>query len=264
MKLVAKNWAEFQHYHNRMPPWIKLHKSLLDNFEFMSLPTASKALAPLLWLLASESEDGQIDGTPAKIAFRLRMSVTEVTAGLTPLIHNGFFLEIGNASTPLAIGLQDACLETERETEGEAERELEKETEGEREKEYCLANVHDVFDYWKSKLNHTRSKLDPKRRKLIATRLKEGYTVADLRKAIIGCSVSQWHMGANDRGTKFDSLELILRDATNVDKFIGYADNPPKARGRAAHIQDAGRAAVDEFVNAGAAPDFIDAEVRYG
>jgi len=66
-RLRPKNWNEFQHYKRRHPPWVKLHKRLLDNFEFQSLPLASKALAPMLWLLASEDRQGWIDAEAAKI-----------------------------------------------------------------------------------------------------------------------------------------------------------------------------------------------------
>ena len=58
MLLITKNWAEFQHYKDRSPPWIKLHKELLDDRQYQSLPLASRALAPMLWLLASETKDG--------------------------------------------------------------------------------------------------------------------------------------------------------------------------------------------------------------
>ena len=61
MKLTPRNWDDFQHYKERRPVWIKLHKNLLDDYEFHCLPVASKALAPLLWLLASEYSDGTID-----------------------------------------------------------------------------------------------------------------------------------------------------------------------------------------------------------
>ena len=54
MKITPRNWARFQHYNTRRPPWIKLHRGLLDDYQFHTLPLASKALAPLLWLLASE------------------------------------------------------------------------------------------------------------------------------------------------------------------------------------------------------------------
>ena len=118
MRLVPKKWAEFQHYKDRSPPWIKLHRGLLDNREFICLPLASKALAPLLWLLASESKDGSFDADVGELAFRLRMSEQDVAAGLKPLIDKGFFLD---ASTMLAPCLQVATPETEREAEKEGD-----------------------------------------------------------------------------------------------------------------------------------------------
>jgi len=123
MIITPKNWSEFQHYKDRAPPWIKLHKGLLDNFDFQSLPVASRALAPMLWLLASEEKDGQIDAQPEKLAFRLRMSVEELKPALEALIDKGFFLI---ASKPLAKRKHVAVPETETEaykpeTEGETE-----------------------------------------------------------------------------------------------------------------------------------------------
>jgi hypothetical protein len=48
----------------------------------MSLPLASKAIAPLLWLLASESKDGQFDASYDELSFRLRITNKEVEEGL--------------------------------------------------------------------------------------------------------------------------------------------------------------------------------------
>ena len=115
-QLEVKNWRVFQHYKDRSPPWIKLQKSLLDDFDFQMLPIASKALAPMLWLLASEHEDGSIDADPRRIAFRLRWPEADIIAGLKPLIDGGFLFV---ASGVLAPCLQDATPETE--TEGEKE-----------------------------------------------------------------------------------------------------------------------------------------------
>jgi hypothetical protein len=112
VKIVPKNWRDFQHYKDRNPPWIRLHKSLLDNYEFQCLPVASRALAPMLWLLASDSVDGVIDATAAKLAFRLRMSESDVRDALKPLIDNGFF---AIASGVLAECPQVAVPETETE-----------------------------------------------------------------------------------------------------------------------------------------------------
>lgn len=123
MKITPKNWRDFQHYKDRNPPWIRLHKGLLDNFEFQSLPVASRALAPMLWLLASDSIDGCIDADPKKLAFRLRMPLSEVVEALKPLIDNGFFCVEQSASNKLAEGLRGAVPETETEAETEAKAE---------------------------------------------------------------------------------------------------------------------------------------------
>ena len=99
MKLIPKNWVKFQHYKDRNPPWIKLHRDLLNDKEFMRLPLASKGLAPVLWLLASESVEGIFDADFDELEFRLRISQKELEAAIKPLIDNGFFLD---ASTMLA------------------------------------------------------------------------------------------------------------------------------------------------------------------
>lgn len=113
MSLTPKNWQSFQHYKDRAPVWIKLHRSLLDDADFHCLPIASKALAPMLWLVASEYEGGCITVPPQKIAWRLRMSVDEFTEALRPLIDGGFF----DASEPLALCAQVAMPEKRRDRE---------------------------------------------------------------------------------------------------------------------------------------------------
>lgn len=122
MKLKPKNWHEHQHYKDRSPPWIKLHRKLLNDRDFMMLPIASKALAPLLWLLASESKDATFDASPDELIFRLRITRKDLD-GLQPLIDKGFFIV---ASDALADRQQDAIPEGETETEGETKRETEK------------------------------------------------------------------------------------------------------------------------------------------
>lgn len=118
LKLVPKNWQKFQHYNNRKPPWIKLHRDLLDDYEFSCLPVASRALAPLLWLLASEYENGVIEASEDKLAFRLHMTVHDLKNALLPLIDKGF---VDDASGLLARCKPDATLEIEREVEKEIE-----------------------------------------------------------------------------------------------------------------------------------------------
>jgi hypothetical protein len=91
----------------------------------MRLPIASKAIAPMLWLLASESKDGVFDGSLDELVFRLHITKKEYQDGIKPLIDNDFFILVSGV---LAERKQDAIPETEGETEGEREGETEKET----------------------------------------------------------------------------------------------------------------------------------------
>lgn len=117
--LKVKNWGEFQHYKDRDPPWIKLHKGLLDDYEYQRLPLASRALAPMIWLLASESKDGSVEYDLDKLSFRLRCTAKEIEEAIKPLIANGFLI----ADSELLAGCyQDAMPEESRE---EAEKEKE-------------------------------------------------------------------------------------------------------------------------------------------
>jgi hypothetical protein len=122
MKMRVKNWESFQHYKDRSPPWIKFHKSLLDDFDYQRLQLASKALAPMLWLIASEQMDGTFNGEPERLAFRLRWPVSDVVAGLKPLIDAGFVaFDSADSSGLLAECYQSAIPETETETETETD-----------------------------------------------------------------------------------------------------------------------------------------------
>jgi hypothetical protein len=130
MNLIPKNWASFQHYKDRSPAWIKLHRGLLDDYEFARLPVESRALAPMLWLLAAEHEDGEIDAGLNKLCFRLRMTGGEISEALHPLIEAGFFVVAERsehvehvASTPLQTQTEGAPLEEERREETQVETE---------------------------------------------------------------------------------------------------------------------------------------------
>jgi hypothetical protein len=49
-----------------------------------------------------------------------------------------------------------------------------------------------------------------------------GYETA--MKAILGCSFSDFHMGGNDSGKKYNSVELIFRDEWRIAKFVDLAE----------------------------------------
>lgn len=85
-------------------------------------------------------------------------------------------------------------------------------------------DIEAIFDRWKTTMGHHRARLDVRRAKAIRAMLAIGYSVDDLELAIFGCSVSPFHQGQNDRGTKFEDIALICRDAEHVDKFIALAE----------------------------------------
>ena len=120
MIIQPTNWAQLQHYKDRSPIWIKLHRALLTDFKWCRLPVASKALAPCLWLLASEYQDGRIEASLEEISWRVSLPHDVIIEGLKALVDNGFFV---SASDVLASCKQVAIPEKEIETEKEIEKE---------------------------------------------------------------------------------------------------------------------------------------------
>jgi len=117
----------------------------------MRLPIASKALAPMLWLLASESKDGVFDGSLDELVFRLHITEKDYQAGVKPLIDNNFFTVVSGV---LAERLQTAIPETETETETETKKE--KKTLGKR-----LASDFSFPKEWEEFCQTERPELSP-------------------------------------------------------------------------------------------------------
>lgn len=84
----------------------------------------------------------------------------------------------------------------------------------------AAAAVGQVFDHWRRVLDHPDAKPTAKRKRLLRDRLGEGYTVANLQRAIEGCRASPFHMGANERRRRYDDLALICRDGEHVEQFM--------------------------------------------
>lgn len=239
MKLKPKNWDQFQHYNKRTPPWIKLHRGLLDDFDYQRLPVASRALAPMLWLLASEGQDGEFDASLDYLTFRLRCSQKEITDGLKPLIDGGFF---SVASGALSDRYQTAIPEVEAELEKEVEVEKSQinganapvesaEKHGpchERRNPPLTTMAEDVFNHWREVMGHPKAKFSASddRSKKVIKQLKAGYSVDELKLAVDGCAKTPHNMGDNDRGQRYDGLNVICKNGDNVDRFIRTASNP--------------------------------------
>ena len=111
-----KNWAKFQHFKDRRPPWIKLYRDLLDDISWHQLPGDAAKLLVELWMIASE-DDGKIPNNEI-LAFRLRKTERHIKDALSHLYH---WLE-GDDITLISDRYQDDTPETERETERETEK----------------------------------------------------------------------------------------------------------------------------------------------
>lgn len=96
------NWTKYQHYSDRNPPWIKLHRDLLTSEVWTMSGDASKALAVAIMLLAAVHENK----IPAKPCYIKRVAYLDTLPDFSPLIENGFIEIIDenleNASALLA------------------------------------------------------------------------------------------------------------------------------------------------------------------
>lgn len=121
--LSVKNWDQFQHYKDRNPPWIKLHNSLLEDYEFECLHDASKGHLLCIWMLASRTENKipyDSEWVGRKIGASTPVDLDSlITAGF--LVSNQPLPDVEhNASAVIADDKQSAIPE-ERRGEGETE-----------------------------------------------------------------------------------------------------------------------------------------------
>ena len=81
-----KNWSKFQHFKDRTPPWIKLHRNILEQRDINSLSDSSFRVLVCVWLLAAEDEEqkGTIPSVE-DIAFRLRLPESKISKALQEL-----------------------------------------------------------------------------------------------------------------------------------------------------------------------------------
>lgn len=89
------------------------------------------------------------------------------------------------------------------------------------------AGEEEIREVWQAYLtHHQRAHLDTRRRRLISTRLRDGFTVDQLTAAIHGNHRSPWHCGDNPDGKSYHDLGLILRNADTIERFAAAAGGP--------------------------------------
>jgi len=118
----VRNWSSYQSYKDRRPPWIRLHRSLIDNAEFQRMSADARALLPMFWLLACEDTDpvsGMIRMSYEDIAWRLRLPPEKVKSAISEMQDADFIECIESVTEPLQDRISTVTPETETETETE-------------------------------------------------------------------------------------------------------------------------------------------------
>ena len=94
------------------------------------------------------------------------------------------------------------------------------------------SEVRSVYLYWVNRMGKDpgRTRLTPERRRLIQARLRDGYSVEELKAAIDGCYASDFHMarGRYAGGDKFNDLTLILRNGSKTEDFRDRKNTDPE------------------------------------
>lgn len=238
MKIKPKKWDEFQHYKDihyakgAKPAWVKLHRKILDDFEFQSMPVDARALAPMLWLIASEDPEGVIDATPEKLAFRLRWTGSEISEALSPLIGKGFF-EVVQFPQPNSIPPLEPVYTSPRSEEkrGEEKREetplVPQSRDGGRQKRASLikAEALQYLDFLNARAGkHFRPV--PSTLRMIEARLAEGISLQDLKTLTIR-KCREW-LGTDQ--AKYLRPETLC-NATKCHSYLGEIEPEPEVGG---------------------------------
>lgn len=135
--ITIKNWQEYQHYRDRNPPWIKLHNSILDDYEYTCLPDDSKLLLISLFLVASRTNNK----IPYDVTWIKSKTMIKGKLNMQPLISSGFISLIGDDSNMLA-----QCKQNDSHRRGETETEKRQ-----RRVQYSAPTLEEVKSYFKEK-----------------------------------------------------------------------------------------------------------------
>ena len=91
--------------------------------------------------------------------------------------------------------------------------------------------IQQVFEYWVSTVwtgRGVRPVLTDKRKRFIQRAIND-YGVDTCKAAVTGNSTSPWHQGQNPSRKKYNSIELILRDAEHIERFANMLFDDPAA-----------------------------------
>jgi hypothetical protein len=117
-------WDRYQHYKDRDPPWIKLHRDLLTSQTWVTLSDASRVLAVACMLIAA----GTDNRIPTSAEYLKRRAYLNKEPDFAPLVAAGFveLVNDGNvvadaSKTEQTLAVDTKCSSEERRDREEAE-----------------------------------------------------------------------------------------------------------------------------------------------
>ena len=218
--MEVSDWDKWQSYRSDRgtPPWIKVYRNLLSNEEWVGLTDSEKGQLVSIWILAADKK-GVIPDNPKIV---MKMCALDSPPNLNKFKDLGFLTSDGcHDDVNLASsGCHVDAPETETETDKiRVEEPLSPKAD----------LVSEIFNFWVTTMGKmpATAKLTPKRRAAVKARIKSGYTVGQIKAAILGCSNDPFSMGENDRNKPFNDLELICRSGEKLESFIESSVQQP-------------------------------------
>jgi uncharacterized phage protein (TIGR02220 family) len=225
-----KNWSKHQHHKDRRPPWIKIHREILDDPDWFDLTGEEAKHLIMLWLIASEDEDmeGKLPSLK-KIAFRLRISESKAQQTLNKLSNFLIQDDIKAISRryqgdikAISRRYQVDAPETETETEVEKEKEKEKETATETTKSISISQMQEIIDYM-NVVGDTKYHLTDNAKDNLKKIYKEGFSLDQIKNAII----KQYDQCKRNKCLQFYHPKTLFRNTDNFERALNLPE--PKA-----------------------------------
>lgn len=208
--LRVVNLEKYQHYKERRPPWVKLHRTVFSDYAFSRLQDASKSHLMLIWLLASEYENK----LPHDAEWLGRKIDANAPVNIDELVSAGFLEAYDDDSILLAPRVQDESKRGSTENrEQSTEKGSAKPKAAPRIPRIAVLASPDVAAVLaRYRERHPTRRPGPKEEKATERALGWGYTVPELHEAIDGNAEDPWHA---ERG-KHD-LGYLFRDSGHID-----------------------------------------------
>ena len=202
--LRVANWERWQSYRKdrSQPPWIKLHRCLLRNPEWVQLTDAQRAHLVSIWILAAD-KNGEVPDSPALIQ---RLCYLDAPPDLDMLASLGFLVRDNRRRRGVTVASTRRQDDAPEETRGDKSR-------GEAEAEETRAQDAPSFDFERIKNAYPkRAGSQPWKRAISAAnaRIKDG---ADFEDMVAGAERYAAYCQATDK----TSTELVMQAVT----FLG-------------------------------------------